>query len=300
MALAPNTQLKIERTENLPALPAVTLRVTELLQDSKSSAKEIADLLRQDQSLTVRILKLANSSYYAIPGGCKDVSRALSFLGFNTIAQLVLGLSVFSAFDKLGCSELKLIDFWKHALAVAVGTELLARELKCGNPEEAFTCGLLHDMGKLVLDRIEPQALNLVLDQAKAEQETFSDVETRLGFVGHEILGSKLAEHWGLPQMISHSILHHHLDLESISKLSQLDLNSRRLVSFVNLNNEWARESEQGHSGNFSKRFRSLTELSRQFQALELSHLNEERLKQLKQNVFKAFGRVEGLIHAFR
>src|SRR5438270_11481500 len=141
----------IEKLQDIPTLPIVAMKVNELINDPTSSSSDIADVLKKDQVLTAKILRLVNSSYYAIPGGVADVQRALAFLGFNTLAQLVLGLSVFSFFTDFENEEFSMMDFWRHAIATGVCSEILAKRLKMPKPEEAFTCGLLHDVGKLVL-----------------------------------------------------------------------------------------------------------------------------------------------------
>src|SRR5262245_46826665 len=82
----------LEKLEDIPTLPVVAMKVNELINDPNSSSSDIAAVLKKDQVLTAKILKLVNSSYYAIPGGVADVQRALAFLGFNTLAQLTLGL----------------------------------------------------------------------------------------------------------------------------------------------------------------------------------------------------------------
>src|SRR3954465_7763558 len=83
----------LAKLEDIPTLPVVAVKVNELINDPNSSSADIADVLKKDQVLTGKLLKLATSSYYAIPGGVTNVQRALAFLGFNTLAQLVLGLS---------------------------------------------------------------------------------------------------------------------------------------------------------------------------------------------------------------
>src|SRR3954465_411717 len=140
----------LAKLQDIPTLPVVAMKVNELIQDPTSSSADIADVLKKDQVLTAKILRLVNSSYYAIPGGVADVQRALAFLGFNTVAQLVLSLSVFSVFGQSESPDFSMLEFWKPALGPAVCSEALAKRLKLAKPEEAFTCGLLHDVGKLV------------------------------------------------------------------------------------------------------------------------------------------------------
>ena len=108
------------KLQDIPTLPLVAKAVNDLINDPKSSSADIADVLKKDQVLTAKILRLVNSSYYAIPGGIADVQRALAFLGFNTLAQLVLSLSVFSLFSTFDNDEFNMLDFWRHALGTAV------------------------------------------------------------------------------------------------------------------------------------------------------------------------------------
>lgn len=122
----------LARLHDIPTLPVVAMRVNELINDPTSSSSDIAEVLKKDQVLTAKILRLANSSYYGIPGGVNDVQRALAFLGFNTLAQLVLGLSVFSLFSNIDSEDFSMLDFWRHALATAVCGELLAKRI--GHP----------------------------------------------------------------------------------------------------------------------------------------------------------------------
>src|SRR6478735_12608516 len=106
----------LSKLQDIPTLPVVATRVNELINDPTSSSADIAEVLKKDQVLTAKILRLVNSSYYAIPGGVADVQRALAFLGFNTLAQLVLGLSVFSLFSEIQDDDFTMLDFWRHAL----------------------------------------------------------------------------------------------------------------------------------------------------------------------------------------
>src|SRR5271170_1134879 len=106
----------LAKLQDIPTLPVVAMKVNELINDPNSSSADIAAVLKKDQVLTAKVLRLVKSSYYSIPGGVADVQRALAFLGFNTLAQLVLSLSIFSVFKRNGKGEFSMLDFWKHAL----------------------------------------------------------------------------------------------------------------------------------------------------------------------------------------
>src|SRR6476659_3418872 len=101
----------LQKLEDIPTLPVVAMKVNELINDPTSSSADIAEVLKKDQVLTAKILRLVNSTYYSIPGGVADVQRALAFLGFNTLAQLVLSLSLFSMFSPIDNQHLSMLAF---------------------------------------------------------------------------------------------------------------------------------------------------------------------------------------------
>lgn len=240
----------LEKLDSIPTLPSVAVRVNELINDPHSSSSDIAALLKKDQVLTAKILKLANSSYYSIPGGVSDVQRALAFLGFNTLAQLVLGISVISLFQKIEAEDFSMLDFWKHALATAIGSEILAKRLKYPKPEEAFTCGLLHDIGKLVLHEIDPARLKSVVATAREKNTGFYEVETEMDLPGHCYLGEVIATKWGLPQIIRQAIHFHHQD---VSKIDTILPSVKPVIQIVRLANAIAVKNKMGKSGDYTQ-----------------------------------------------
>jgi HD-like signal output (HDOD) protein len=120
----------IDRIQTLPVLPQVAMRITERIQSPTATLKEIADLIKSDMGLTTTILKLANSSYYSIPGGVADVSKALQYLGFNTIAQSILTASFFGSFKAVGTANFPLSQFWAHSFAVGLVSEIATNTLQ--------------------------------------------------------------------------------------------------------------------------------------------------------------------------
>lgn len=240
----------LAKLEDIPTLPVVAMKVNELINDPTSSGRDIAEVMKRDQVLTAKVLRLANSSYYAIPGGVTDVQRALAFLGFNTLAQLVLGLSVFSVFSDIDNEEFSMLEFWKHALATGVCCELLAKKLDYPKPEEAFTCGLLHDMGKLVLHEIDPDRLFQIAQEAHRRQTSFVEVEREWDLPGHGYLGDVIASKWGLPQTIRLAIRYHHFDVREMDSV----LNSAKpAIYMVRLANTVVVKNQLGKSGDCSE-----------------------------------------------
>lgn len=238
------------KLKDIRTLPVVAMRVNELINDPTSSSSDIAEVMKKDQVLTAKVLKLVNSSYYAIPGGVADVQRALAFLGFNTLAQLVLSLSVFSIFSDFDSEDFSMLGFWRHALGTAVGSEMLAKRMRYPKPEEAFTCGLLHDIGKLVLHEIDPDRLMSLVSDAKKESTSFVEIERRQDLPTHTYLGEVIATKWGLPQLIRLAIRYHHFD---VSKMDSILSSAKPVIQMVRLANTLCVKNQIGKSGDCSQ-----------------------------------------------
>jgi putative nucleotidyltransferase with HDIG domain len=231
----------VERIQNLPVLPQVAMKVTERMQSPTATVKEISDLLRSDVGLTSKILRLANSSYYSIPGGVNDVSKALQYLGFNTIAQIVLTTSVFGAFKTGGLKEFPLSNFWAHSFAVGLLAEVTARSLQFKNPSDAFVGGLMHDMGKLILLELDPEQLSKIVHHAEERKISFLQSEEELELPNHVSLGMELGRHWHLPQPVISAIQFHHGG------------GTRPEVLLIEWANVWVHAHKIGSSGSFQE-----------------------------------------------
>ncbi len=199
-----------EKVKDLPSLPTVVMRLSQLIADPMSSTQQVQDLMSQDQAITAKVLALANSAYYAIPGGVSTLQRAIAYLGFDTVHQLVLAASVFKALKVDKMSSFRFNDFWRHGMGVAVASEVIAKELHLHNPSEVFTCGLLHDMGKLAILKIDQDYLEQLCETAIRNKQTFYEAEQDAGILKHTKVGFILAEHWKLPRSIQNCILYHH------------------------------------------------------------------------------------------
>jgi HD-like signal output (HDOD) protein len=236
----------IKALKSIPSLPGVAAKVNALINDPKSNSSQIASVMATDPGLTAKILRLVNSPYYAIPGGVGSVSRATAYLGLNTVAQLVLGISVFSMFrvDKLPDFDLR--AFWKHSLGVAIGAELLAKTSRLDRADEVFTCGLLHDLGKLVLADIDADSFTTILEHAAVAKVQYSTAETQLGIPAHTQIGKYVADQWELPGIIRSCIACPH-------DFSQVSPEEKKIVAAVALADQLTALNEIGHNGDGKK-----------------------------------------------
>jgi putative nucleotidyltransferase with HDIG domain len=278
----------LEKLNDIPTLPVVATRVTELINNPNSSSADIADVLKKDQVLTAKVLKLINSPYYGIPGEVTDVKRALAYLGFNTLAQLVLSISVIAAFTEAKGSKFSLQGFWKHALGTAVASEIIAKKTGYPKPEECFTCGLLHDIGKIVLLKIAPDEFMRVVELAEREKISFSDAERRLEVPTHGYLGEYIADKWRLPMVIKNTIRYHHTDVSETATMLE---SMKKAVQIVALANQIVVKENIGYSGDASGGL-----ITNNF--LEPLGLTEADLKGITERVQKDFDNATAFLRA--
>jgi putative nucleotidyltransferase with HDIG domain len=278
----------VEKLRDIPTLSVVVQRVMELVNNPKTSAAQIAEVLKRDQVLTAKVLRLVNSSFYNLSTEVTDVSRALAFLGFNSISMLVLGTSVFSSFEIRAAPYFNVLEFWRHSLASAIAAEMIAKHLRSAKPEDAFTCGLLHDVGKIALFKVAPDDLRKVVEKAKGEGKSFLDAETELGLPGHTLLGERLAEKWQLPVMIRKTIRYHHRDIEQMESIYP---QMKPIIMMATLGDIMAKRFSVGESGDDMK-----PEYPANY--LKFLNLSENTLKELETKMESEIERASSFLSA--
>lgn len=201
---------------NLPTLPTVVAKMIELIDDPKSSARSLSRIIRTDQVLTARILRLANSAYYGFPNPISSINLAIVVLGFDTIRNLGLSVAVISRLARASSDE-ELLDytrFWEHSAAVAVASRMLARMHGFRAMEsEAFVAGLIHDIGKVILSQYQTANYSKCLHLVADEGISLAEAEQRVFGVTHAEVGGWLAGRWNLPDTLTEAIRLHHIPL---------------------------------------------------------------------------------------
>jgi len=201
----------VEAVNDLPALPTVVTRVIQLTDDPNSTAQDINNVLNQDQAITARVLRLANSAFYGYTRRINTVTDAVVFMGFKTIRSIVIAASVSDILNQeIAGYALEHGELWKHSQSAAMAARLIARKAKFPTLDLAYTAGLLHDIGKVILNRTMKEAYIDVVERVGEGEIPFNQVENEILGFNHAQVGSKVAAKWNLPDQLVEAIEFHH------------------------------------------------------------------------------------------
>ena len=222
----------IRTVENLRPMPTSITRALRAIEDSSATSVEISEIIGLDQALSASILQSANSVAMGFSTDCSKLSEAVMRLGFKRLKGLILGIAAVGPFNqslkgyRFGAGEL-----WNHSIATAVSAEWIARELRYPDPEEAYTAGLLHDMGKLFLDQFVFSDYTRIVDLMLKYKLTLYMAEEQLLGIDHAKVGGLIAEKWNFPVVLVDAIRYHHTP--SFARSNQ------RLPAIVNIANSY-------------------------------------------------------------
>ena len=278
-ALARRTELVLRELDALPTLPSIAMRLLQLGSNEDVDIKEIVRVIETDPTLTARLLALCRKASTRTRHPITTVEMAVVMLGLDAVRSLVLSVQIFDWTTRLqrrpepgtlgrpgprpasapgslhrssASSESQdtggfdRVGFWQHSVAVACAAELIAREHpNLGfHAEEAFVCGLLHDVGKLALELVLPKAYARVVELTEQRGAPMAETERIIAGLNHCDAGARLADSWGLPGIIRDSIaLHHSAPDSSISP------SHRKMVALVSIADELVRRMSLGWSG---------------------------------------------------
>jgi putative nucleotidyltransferase with HDIG domain len=207
-----DVQELFNRVEELPPLPAVAARVMMLADDDKTSAMELAQVLSTDQALTAKLIRISNSAYYGFARRVSTVREAVLVLGFKQVRQLAVGASIINAFKGAPSPHdpFDLDLFWGHSLAVAASAETYAKKTRAARPEDAFTAGVLHDIGRLVLRQALPDQFRMAVNMARNDGWSLHEAELEATGFAHDEVGRAIGERWKFPSHLVDAVACHH------------------------------------------------------------------------------------------
>jgi len=201
---------KLQAVKKLPTLPTIATQLLELLGHVEVSMQEISRLMEVDPAITAQILKVANSAYYGLRSKVDTVPRALVVLGVNEITNIILSLSLFKSFPNAGASDFDRKAFWTHSGVVGFLSRFFAQRFAVPTHGEEFTAGLMHDIGKIVLDQYFHEAFHEAIVQMEGHTEPGWQIERNLLGMNHADVGAWLGTRWEIPQNILEAVARHH------------------------------------------------------------------------------------------
>jgi putative nucleotidyltransferase with HDIG domain len=238
-------QLIINKIENLPTIPDVVHKIVTLVQDERTAAKDLCKLISYDQSISLRLLKVANSAYYGFLREVATIQHAVVILGFDEVKRLSLGIAMFNFMQRIGGETSLVIDeFWKHSIGCSLAARIICEKVNV-KPDIIATASLLHDVGKLALDNLFSKEYRIVLEKSKKEKVSSIEVEKEILGFGHADVGLWLCTKWKFPPSLILPIAHHH-------KVDEADQENILQVSVVHLADILSKKASIGNSGDTS------------------------------------------------
>ena len=201
----------IQKTDSLPKLPDTTLRLIRVINDPASTFAQMVDVIRFDQTLTTELLKLCNSAYFGLTRHITSIDDAIRYVGTAKLMQLVMAAHTQALLgpEQSGYGLLP-GALWRHSVGVALACQLMAERIGMKEKGLMFTVGLLHDMGKIVLNENVGVEYAQIVRTVHEEHISFHEAEERILGITHPIVGELIAKRWQLPNPIPCCIRYHH------------------------------------------------------------------------------------------
>jgi putative nucleotidyltransferase with HDIG domain len=272
----------INSVKELPPAPRVLAKLLASLSKPDSDTAEVVQLITYDPSLTATVLKLCNSAYFASSTAASDLNEAVQRIGFNNIYRIVASVS---GSRLLGPPQqgygFAAGELWKHSVAAGIAAQCVAEEAG-DDPNTAFTAGLLHDLGKIVLAGALTDQYTKLVSETEARQHSLLEAEKTILGVQHAEIGGRLLAKWQFPDDLVAGVWHHHQPSGAE--------NHNRLAACVYLGNMIAHF--MGYSyGHQAFAFRGRGE------ALEILNLSPDQLPPYMIQTFDRLEEVEALFH---
>lgn len=199
----------IEEMPNLPTMPTIVIEALNIIGNPKSNINQLSDIISKDINMTTQILKMVNSAYYGFPNQITTINKAMALMGFNKVKSLILSVATKPMMLSI-CGK----HLWEHSIKCAVGCQTISKSLGMGETDEAFVMGLLHDIGKMVLETYNKEALNEIQKLVGLGADRLTAEKMMFGF-NHAEIGQELVSKWNLPSIIQSAARYHHRPQDS-------------------------------------------------------------------------------------
>lgn len=201
----------LAQDQELPSLPEIYIRVSEQLENDKVTAQQIGDTVQTDPAISSRLLTMVNSAYYGLPHRVSSIAQAISLLGRLRLKHILIGSVLGGMFRGIKSDAFSMQEFWEHSIKTAIiARQLAIRSPDISEPEELFSAGLLHDIGRLILANMMPDQLIEAEQLEVSKRIDTIQAETEVMGFDHTMVSVGLMQHWGFPEVLRECARNHH------------------------------------------------------------------------------------------
>jgi HD-like signal output (HDOD) protein len=218
-------------------LPEALLKIKQLIDDDATSMEDIAYVINYDPAIMSQVLKISNSALYKFPNTITTLTKAIQVIGTGSIYDLVLAYGVANAFKDIDPNVVDLEKFWEQSVSCALLCKFLAEEVGLKEPEKLFVCGLLHNLGELVLVQLNPEKANKCAS-ISSENTPLLMQQKYLGF-SYADISYELLKLWGIPQDISQLVSKTHVSEYTAQSKAEKIIQLAYLLALNNVHSEF-------------------------------------------------------------
>jgi len=241
MSMSGKAQDLIKGSVRLSSLPEIYFKINKVINDPESSFGDVAEIISNDVSLSARLLKIVNSSFYNFSSEIDTISHAISIVGTQQLRDLALATMVLTAFEGIPEEFVDMKSFWRHSIACGVSAWVMAIDCREINAERYFLTGVLHDVGRLIILENHPEKAREIMELCRSENKVVFEVEREVLGFDHGPVGAALLTFWKLPPTLAEVVKNHHNPLEATDFPTE--------TAILNLANIFAKSMELGSSG---------------------------------------------------
>lgn len=201
----------LKAIDNLPPFPAVAAQSLAILDDPESSAIDVVKVVQYDQAITANVLKVCNSAYFGLSSKVGSLHEAVVLLGNQQLKEVILTGTVVRYYKPvMGGYDLSGRELWKHAISTAIMSRIISKEVAEAEKAFVFTAGLLHDVGKTILNSLVEKYFEQMFVLVEENSLSFIEAENEILGIDHAEVGARMGELWGFPRQIVQAIRFHH------------------------------------------------------------------------------------------
>lgn len=230
----------LEAVDNLPPMPQVMHKAQAIINDPTSSLKDLEKLVNTDQAFAIKVLRLANSAYYGRMKKVASIQDAAVVVGMKSLGELITLSCAASLLNKsLRGYDLPAKSLWQHSIGVAFGSKMIAGKKYPDLVNDAFSAGLIHDAGKLILDEYLYERKALFQDFMSGNEHSFLDAEREILGFDHAEIAAQVCAKWNFPKAISVAIRYHHQPARFLSnKLAHIVHVADQITAWIGMDTD--------------------------------------------------------------